>query len=311
MVRRLGNARRQAPKESLQNEKSSHRRADPNAGPIGSKKSPGAQNTAELCRLWSKANRESIVGKTLAAIIGNAPTPTISQLHVETITASWKTRLRPSTRYLYAAELKRLLRFLGRTDLTVPKHRPGKNHPPIAQPGEIERLAAVSPPWLRCLITIAAQTGMRSGDCRKLAPIHCDAELTTIRMQQGKTNLTVTLPISPDLKATLQHAPHRETDTAETPYAHRYHGGTVTRTALQHAWSRARKLAGINPLLTPHSLRHTMAVSLYEVSKDLRLVQQVLGHANLSTTALYLEHLDPTRMREVIQQLWIPKGPVQ
>lgn len=77
------------------------------------------------------------------------------------------------------------------------------------------------------------------------------------------------------------------------------------------AWRKVRKRAGVNPRLTLHGFRHTLAVSLYAISHDLRLVQQMLGHRSLASTMRYLEHDDPGKLKPIIDTMWTPKGPVQ
>ncbi len=78
-------------------------------------------------------------------------------------------------------------------------------------------------------------------------------------------------------------------------------GGPLNPRLVQKAMERARAQLGLPATATPHAMRHSFATHLLSAGGDLRAIQELLGHASLSTTQAYTA-VDTARLMEVYAQ---------
>ena len=122
----------------------------------------------------------------------------------------------------------------------------------------------------------------------------------------GKRNKERIIPLGePARRAVEAYLPHREDFMVGRASAHlfpsRGAGGHLTRSGLALILKRLALKSGIDPSrVSPHVLRHAFASHLLAHDADLRTVQEMLGHADLSTTQIYTHVLDQ-RLKDLVR----------
>jgi integrase/recombinase XerC len=84
-------------------------------------------------------------------------------------------------------------------------------------------------------------------------------------------------------------------------------GDKLTERGVQDILKRRALSAGLNQILHPHMLRHSFATHLLDNGADLRTVQELLGHQNLSTTQIYT-HISVDRLKQVYRDAFEKEG---
>ncbi len=158
----------------------------------------------------------------------------------------------------------------------------------------------------RAIMELLYGTGMRVSELVALNREHVDQDASIIRVH-GKGNKERLVPFGrPAAEAlrawlvqrqALLEACKRRGRPGETESLFlNNRGGRLTSRSVERLVSRYGVRAGIATRVTPHALRHSFATHLLEMGADLRVVQELLGHASLSTTQRYthlnLEHLN-------------------
>ena len=162
----------------------------------------------------------------------------------------------------------------------------------------------------RCLMELIYATGMRVSELMELpvAAVRGDPRMILVRGKGGKERM---VPLSTPAKDALadwlaERDPREDADRAAGRPASKFlfpsagKEGHLSRQAF-HLLVKSLALAGgLDPAaVTPHTLRHAFATHLLEGGADLRVIQTLLGHADLATTEIYTHVLDE-RLRQLV-----------
>uniref|UniRef100_UPI00286BA779 tyrosine-type recombinase/integrase n=1 Tax=Tabrizicola sp. TaxID=2005166 RepID=UPI00286BA779 len=125
-------------------------------------------------------------------------------------------------------------------------------------------------------------------------------DVLRIKGKGDKTRLVPVLPVARD--AVAGYVALAPFDLARTePLFRGARGGALGPRLIQGAMERARLRLGLPATATPHAMRHSFATHLLSAGGDLRAIQELLGHASLSTTQAYTA-VDAARLMEVYEK---------
>jgi len=155
----------------------------------------------------------------------------------------------------------------------------------------------------RAILELLYSSGLRLAELTDLNLGDVDMHDATVRVT-GKGNKDRIVPVGRQaLKALRQWAITRQhmTDVDEKALFVSNRGNRISRRSVQSRVKHWAKQQGIDANVYPHLFRHSFATHLLESSHDLRGVQELLGHANISTTQVYT-HLDFQHLAQIYDQ---------
>jgi integrase/recombinase XerD len=221
----------------------------------------------------------------------------------------------PATIHRKSACLRSFYRHLRREGLrdsdptaTLTAPRRSRKLPQVLTRGEVEKLLSqprgTDPHALRdrALLELMYASGLRASEAIGLELSDLDVEERVLRAR-GKGSKERVVPIGQAaLKALTVYLERGRPELAKNrpePYVFlNFRGGQLTRQGLYKIVRRHATTAGLADRMSPHTLRHTFATHLLAGGCDLRSVQEMLGHADVSTTQLYT-HLSSERLKDV------------
>ena len=161
----------------------------------------------------------------------------------------------------------------------------------------------------RALFELLYAAGLRVAEASGLDVEDVDLHARFVRVL-GKGSKERVVPFGEDaedalraylpVRAALRHGGSGAEEDGEPLFVNR-RGGRLTTRSMARLLKRRLRAAGLPADLSPHALRHSFATHLLEAGADLRSIQELLGHASLSTTQKYT-HLDAARLDAVYRK---------
>jgi len=249
--------------------------------------------------------------KNLAIFLGRSPdTATPEDLRLFQLHLS-ENRVRPPTINATVTALRFFFNVtVDRPDATRPLTfvAEPRKIPVVLNPEEVVRFLEAAPgPKYKAALATAYGAGLRVAEVAALKVGDVDSTRMMLRVDQGKGRKDRYAMLSPQLLALLR-AWWREGRRRGVmlPQGWLFPGrdpvNPLSTRQLNRAVHAAAEAAGINKRVTPHTLRHSFATHLLEQDIDIRVIQVLLGHAKLDTTALYAR-VATTTIRAVMSPL--------
>jgi site-specific recombinase XerD len=189
----------------------------------------------------------------------------------------------------------------GIVEHTYAIHEPRKL-PVVLSPEEVARLLDAAPGLkYKAALSVAYGAGLRATEVISLKVSDIDSKRMVIRVEQGKGRKDRYVMLSPHLLDLL-----RTWWKTARPRGWLFPGRApaqpITTRQLNRACHAAAQMAEINKRVSLHILRHSFATHLLEQKVDVRIVQVLLGHAQLETTTLYT-HVATKTISEVLSPI--------
>lgn len=224
--------------------------------------------------------------------------------------------LKKQTQFYHLIALRSFLKYLAKRDIAalsaekVELGRMPERELEVMEAGEIERLLvapkgnSLSAFRDRALLELLFSTGLRVSEAARLNrdSINLKQYEFSVKGKGGKIRIVF---LSDRAKRAIGEYLEKRQDPDEPLFIHLKKGSAeddesarLTARSIQRLVRKYAIAAGISKKITPHGLRHSFATDLLQNGADIRAVQQLLGHAQITTTQIYTHVTDKT-LREV------------
>jgi site-specific recombinase XerD len=197
--------------------------------------------------------------------------------------ASWWRQAAAAFRFFYGTTLCR-----DHVVPRIPSPRSEFRLPQVLSVPEVELLlGSITNLKARTALMTVYSAGLRTSETLNLCSGHIDTARMLIHIEQGKGKRDRIVPLSEVLLDQLRHY-WRKHGMYRWIFTGRDSGMRMSMRALQSMALRAGVRAGLTKRVSPRLLRHSFATHLLEAGTDIRVIQRLLGHASIVTTATYV-----------------------
>lgn len=206
--------------------------------------------------------------------------------------------------------LRAFLRFAGGEEAPVPRLRGPRVKPGVPRPVSPDDAVALAEtvaedarePWIAArdwaVLLLLYGAGLRIGEALSLTGAHLPTG--EVLRVTGKRNKTRLVPLLPQVRAALEEYARLcpWPISRDAPLFRGARGGSLDPAIIRRAVRSARRALSLPERTTPHALRHSFATHLLGRGADLRSLQELLGHASLSSTQIYTQ-VDAAHLMDV------------
>lgn len=223
-----------------------------------------------------------------------------------------KKNLKPQSVANYLTSIKNYHKFLLQNEYTTINVAANIDRPKITKKlpnsltvAEVTKLLDIKPVTKfdyrnKCMLELLYGTGLRISELVSLTVNDIDTINCTVRVI-GKGNKERIVPINDYIIDSLNEYLNIREDLLQNKNTKELflnnNGTNISRIGFYKILKKLLLEKGLNPNISPHTLRHSFATHLLEYGADLRIIQELLGHSDVSTTRIYT-HITNNKLKE-------------
>ncbi len=225
----------------------------------------------------------------------NKPVPDLNEDDIKSYLSSLLDSKSRATVSLAASALRSFYTVLEKPISKIQLPKKEKKLPIVLNKEEVKKLISASQTAKsKLIISFLYSSGLRVSELVNLKPVDLNLDEKTGWVRKGKGSKDRIFILSENLMLDLKNYLQQN---KENQYLFSASKPLTTRN-IQKIIQLTSAKAGINKRVTPHTLRHSYATHLLESGVDIRIIQELLGHANLNTTQLYA-HVSSEQLKKV------------